>query len=194
MVETSSPDWLGVEAAAHLVGKSISTVRRLLPSIEEKAPEAIRREPIEGKGGQRVLLSRSYLLEHFNLQEPETLEREEKPLEAMGLEVIIQSLERELSAKNRQIDTLLRDGESKNRLLEEAQRQAGELSERLTQFAALNAGLQNRLLALTEKAGERSQDETEEGKGSSPWYYVLVSVLAAVSVCLLLWLLLGWIG
>lgn len=195
MSTTSSPDWLNINEASLLSGKSLSTLRRLLPDIEASGPEHIRREPLEGKGGERILLSRAYILERFNVKEPEPVKEEERALEGMGMAQIVETLERELGAKNRQIEALLRDGESKSRQLEEAQLQAGELSERLTQFAAIIAGLQNRFIALTEKAGERPPVEEErEGKDSSPWYFVFVSVLLAVSVCLLLWLFLGWVG
>jgi len=192
------PDWIDVNEAAVFVGKSASTIRRLLPDIEAAAPEHIRREPMEGRGGERVLLRRAYLLERFNIKEPDEaapIEEEELRPHRGGAAEVVEILERELAAKNRQIETLQRDGESKNRQLEEAQLQAGELTERLTQFAAINAGLQNKLLALTERAGEGSDPPAARPGGesvmSSPWYFVLVAISGALVVGLLLYLVLS---
>lgn len=189
------PEWIDVNEAAVFVGKSASTIRRLLPDIEAAAPEHIRREPMEGRGGERVLLRRAYLLERFNVKEPdEAAPIDEEDSELGGVAGVVALLERELAAKNRQIETMQRDGESKNRQLEEAQIQAGELTERLTQFAAINAGLQNKLLALTERAGESSEPAGRPGGESvmsSPWYFVLVAIVGALVVGLLLYLVLS---
>lgn len=193
MSTTTSPDWLNINEASLLSGKSISTLRRLLPDIEKSGPEHIRREPLEGKGGERILLSRAYILERFNVTEPEPVKEEGRALEGMGAGQFIELLERDLQAKNRQIEALLRDGESKNRQLEEAQLQAGELSERLTQFAAINAGLQNKLLALTERAGESAPPSApiQERAGGVAWYSILIAVILSLCGGLLLWLFLS---
>ena len=194
MSTTTSPDWVNINEASLLSGKSISTLRRLLPDIEASGPEHIRREPIEGKGGERILLSRAYILERFNVKEPEPVKEEERALEGMSPAQIVETLERELAVKNRQIEALLRDGESKNRQLEEAQLQAGELSERLTQFAAIKAGLQNKLLALTERAGESSPHPGApplEGKVAPAWHSIGIAVLLSLIGGLILWLFLS---
>ena len=164
-----------------------------MPDIEKSGPEHIRREPLEGKGGERILLSRAYILERFNVTEPEPIKEEERALEGMGAGQFIELLERDLNAKNRQIEALLRDGESKNRQLEEAQLQAGELSERLTQFAAINAGLQNKLLALSERAGESAPSSApiQERAGVVAWYSIGIAVLLSLIGGLLLWLFLS---
>ena len=142
----------------------------------------------------RVLI-RAYILERFNVTEPEPIKEEERALEGMGAGQFIELLERDLNAKNRQIEALLRDGESKNRQLEEAQLQAGELSERLTQFAAINAGLQNKLLALTERAGESAPHPgappIQESAGGVAWYSILIAVILSLCGGLLLWLFLS---
>ena len=192
------PEWLDVNEAAALAGKSVSTIRRLLPEIEAAAPDSIRREPVEGRGGERVLLSTSYLKERFNISEPEPLEEEGRPDSERGAGVVA-LLERVIVAKDRQIEALQRDGESKSRQLEEAQIQAGELTERLTQFAAINAGLQNKLLAINERAGNpaaASPGTPPAGdKGlTSPAYFVAVAVLASLIIGLLVYIALQWVG
>lgn len=189
------PEWLDVNEAAALAGKSVSTIRRLLPEIEAAAPDSIRREPVEGRGGERVLLSASYLKERFNISEPEPLEEEEGRPDSEGGAGVVALLERVIVAKDRQIEALQRDGESKSRQLEEAQIQAGELTERLTQFAAINAGLQNKLLAINERAGASSDTPPAGDKGlTSPAYFVAVAVLASLIIGLLVYIALQWVG
>lgn len=188
------PVWITVNEAAALVGKSLSTIRRLLPEIEEKAPDAIRREPIEGKGGERVLLSRSYLLERFGVKEPEPPGDEESLPEGSAVAGLVEILERQLNAKDRQIENLQRDAEAKTRQIE-------EVTDSLQKFAAINAGLQNKLLALTEKAGEGREpsptapagvapQERRESVLSSPLYFVALAVAVSLIVGLLLYLVL----
>lgn len=190
---TSPPAWININEASLLSGKSISTLRRLLPEIEQSGPEHIRREPLEGKGGERILLSRVYILQRFNVKEEEPVKEEERALEGMGVSKLVETLERELAVKNKQIEALIRDGESKNRQLEEAQLQAGELSERLTKFAAINAGLQNKLLALTEQAGERAPHHSGHipESGGVAWYSIFIAVILSLISGLSLWLLLA---
>jgi len=73
MSTTTYSDWFNINEASLFSGKSISTLRRLLPDIEASSPEHIRREPIEGKGGERILLSRAYILERFKVSKPEPI-------------------------------------------------------------------------------------------------------------------------
>jgi len=190
MSNQNPPSWIGVNEAAALVGKSVSTVRRLIPEIEAAAPESIRREPVEGKGGEKVLFSREYLLERFRVSEPERPEpgANERREEGKGFPEVVEILERQLVAKDRQIESLQRDAEAKTRQIE-------EVTDSLQKFAAINAGLQNKLLQLTERAGERPAPEpgaSESGAGrlSSPGYFVAVAVGVSLIAMLLLYLLL----
>lgn len=195
MSNQTPPEWIGVNEASLLVGKSLSTIRRLLPEIEATAPASIRREPIEGKGGERVLLSRSYLVQRFGVNEPEPPADEERLPEGIGPAALVEILERQITAKDRQIESLQRDAEAKSRQIDEAQQNAADLAESLRQFAALNAALQNKLLALTEKAGGQapaaSPQESRESVLSSPLYFVAVAVAVSLIVGLLLYLVLS---
>jgi ElaB/YqjD/DUF883 family membrane-anchored ribosome-binding protein len=200
MSNQTPPVWIGVNEASLLVGKSLSTIRRLLPEIEESAPESIRREPIEGKGGERVLLSRSYLVQRFGVKEPEPPGEEESLPEGVGPAALVEILERQINAKDRQIESLQRDAEAKSRQIDEAQQNAADLAESLRQFAALNAGLQNKLMALTEKVAERPEpaapagvapQERRESVLSSPVYFIAVAVAVSLIVGLLLYLVLS---
>ena len=188
--QTPPEPWLTVNDAAALVDRSVSTIRRLLPEVEKEEPDAIKREPIEGKGGEKVLLSRSWLLARFDIEEPAgNQEPQESP-------VLLEILERQLEAKDRQINALQREAEAKSRQIEEAQRAAGELVEKLGQFAALNASLQKQMLLLSEKVGE-APPPSSAGPGAGgpviaePWYFVTVAVLVSLGGGLLLWLVLG---
>lgn len=198
MTNSPPPLWLDVNEAAALVGKSVSTIRRLLPDIEENQPDAIRREPLEGKGGEKVFLFRAYLLERFGGKEPEGLGRPaqtgEEP-EPGGLAALVEILERQLEAKDRQLAALQRDAENRSRQIDEAQRSASDLAESLRQFAALNAALQNKVMALTERAGEHTKQPGEPESGlNGPGYWVAVSVAASLALGVLIWLLLQWLG
>ena len=189
--------WLTVDNAAALVGKSVSTIRRLLPQVEREEPAAIRREPIEGKGGEKVLLSRSWLLSRFDLKEPAGAGGQEP----QGAAAVVEILERQLEAKDKQINALQREAEAKSRQLEEAQRAAGELVEKLGQFAALNATLSQKIMQLSERAGA-TQGGAAPGAGAGadlrpgaaiaePWLWVAVAVLLSLCGGLVLWLVFG---
>lgn len=184
---SNPPSWISVNEAAALVGKSTSTVRRLIPELEAAAPESIRREPVEGKGGEKVLFSREYLLERFRVSEPERREPGAGASESReSFPVVVEILERQLLAKDRQIESLQRDAEAKTRQIE-------EVTDSLQKFAAINAGLQNRLLQLTERAGSQHpapEPGARAGRLSSPWYFVAVAVGVSLIAMLLLYLLL----
>lgn len=198
-MNTQAPEpWLTVDNAAALVGKSVSTIRRLLPQVEREEPAAIRREPIEGKGGEKVLLSRSWLLSRFDLKEPAGVAGGQEP---QGAAAVVEILERQLEAKDKQINALQREAEAKSRQLEEAQRAAGELVEKLVQFAALNATLSQKIMQLSERAGA-PQGGAAPGAGAGadlrpgaaiaePWLWVAVAVLLSLCGGLVLWLVFG---
>lgn len=170
MSKQNAPDWLSVNEAAVFFGKSLSFIRRAIPEIEERAPEQIRREPIPHKGGNKILLNRAYLVQLFGAKEPEPEPPgdEEIPQEpGSAVAGLVEILERQINAKDRQIESLQRDAEAKSRQIDEAQQNAADLAESLRQFAALNAGLQNKLMALTEKVAERPEP-TAPGAVSPP--------------------------
>ncbi len=198
---------MSVNEASVYFGKSLSLIRRAIPEIEKKAPEQIRREPIPHKGGNKVLLNRAYLVQLFGAQEPEPPGDEvaapmgegEGAPQGAGVTALVEILERQINAKDRQIENLQRDAEAKSRQIDEAQQNAADLAESLRQFAALNAGLQNKLMALTEKVAERPEpslagvapQERRESVLSSPVYFVAVAVAASLIVGLLLYLVLS---
>lgn len=208
MSKQTAPDWLSVNEAAVYFGKSLSFIRRAIPELEERAPEQIRREPIPHKGGNKILLNRAYLVQLFGAKEPEPEppgdeERAGANLPAgVDFPSLVGILERQINAKDRQIENLQRDAESKSRQIEQEQQTVAELSERLRDTALLNAGLQNKLLALTEKVAERPEplptapagvapQERRESVLSSPVYFIAVAVAASLIVGLLLYLVLS---
>ena len=193
--QTAPPAWVDVHEAALLVGKSVSTIRRQIPEIEAAAPASIRREPLEGKGGEKVLFERAYLLERYGVRAPEPQEPpgDEAAIEAGGeVRALVELLEHQIAVKDRQIERLQNDSETKSRLLDEAQRAAADLSERLGQTVAINAVLQQRILSLTDRAGGVAPPAAGKGESvlSSPAYFVALSVALALIIGLLLYLLL----
>ena len=175
-------EWIGVNEAANLVGKSLSTIRRLIPGMEKAG--YVRREPETGK----VLFARDHLVEGFGMAGEAT----EPVAEQRDVLSIVEMLERQIVAKDRQIENLQRDGESKSRQMEEAQAQMAQLTESLKQFASLNAALQGKLLTIGERA--------EPGPGARPGstdaqlYFVAVAVVASLVVGLLIYIFLQWVG
>lgn len=170
-------DWVGVEEAAALTGKSISTIRRLIPEAE--AGGQLHRESKSGK----VLFLKSYILKRYGGPgQPEA--------EAVGGGVIAM-LEMQLEAQNRQIAALLREGEIKSRQIEEAQAQAAVMLENLRQAQALNAALQTKILTI----GEGREGATIGGGVlERPAYFVGVAVVLTLICGVLVWLFLQWVG
>jgi len=183
----TSNEWLDVQAAAEYIGKSVSTLRRWIAQIEagDGAGGNIRRQPFTDKGGEKILVHRAFLAQCFGV----TSEQPEAP----DLPGLLSSLEKQLSAKDSQIFALMRDGETKNRLLEQEQQNAANLAERLREMSALNAALHSRLMSLT--AGNPEERAPLGSKlppavGQSPFYFVALSVLLSACAVLLLYLLL----
>lgn len=175
-------EWIGVNEAANLVGKSLSTIRRLIPEMEKNA--YVRREPETGK----VLIDRGHLVERFGVTEGAS-----EQAERGNFAGIIEMLERQIVAKDRQIENLQRDGESKSRQMEEAQLQAAQLAESLKQFAALNAALQSKILGISSQSAE-PLPSAKSGVFSSPIYFILVAVFASLVAGLLVYIFLQWVG
>lgn len=142
-----APEWVDINAAAVLVGKSVSTIRRIIRDGIE--PEHISRQPMQNKGGEKILLRRAYLVQRFGVASPERATEPETDADAGAL---VDMLNRQLEVKDRQIGALQREVEAKSRQIEQAQQAVGELSESLKQFAALTISLQKRLTERTEPA------------------------------------------
>jgi len=173
-------DWVGVDEAAALAGKSLSTIRRLIPEME--AAGQVHRE---GKAG-KVLISRGYITERFSV--PGQVQGE---AEGVGVVAI---LEKQLEAQNRQIAALQREGEAKSRQLEEAQAQAAQMLENLRQAQALNAALQTKILTIGEGKERGNVERSGGGVIEQPAYFVGVAVLLTLICGVLIWLFLHWVG
>ena len=180
--------WLDIHEAAALVGKSVSTIRRLVSSMpEEEAAEHICREPLKDKGGDKILISRAYLVERYEVQESAhgagTDAAGAEPPGGENRASMVHMLERQLEAKDRQIDSI-------SRQLEQEQQTLGDIAESLRQAVAVNTALNNKLLLLTEKAGEYTAGPGADTKTKFPWYFVAVAVGLSLIGVLLLYLLL----
>lgn len=185
MENENNMGWLDVTAAAALVGRSVSTIRRILPDIPETA---IKREPLAGQGGYKVLVDRKWLLDHFGQKEVYHAIQETPGT--------LSAIEKQLEQKDKQIEHLQRDGEAKTRQLETAHQQITELTSNVQQLVAFNAGLQNKMLQLAERVGDRAERPaaTTDGATQRPAYWVAVAVLLSLIAGLLVYLLVQWLG
>lgn len=176
-------DWLNIADAAAAVGRSVATLRRILPTVPA---DHIKREPIPGKGGERILLRRAYLLERYAPHIAPTPDHAAPDADFF---------ERQLSVKDAQIAHLQRDGENKTRQLETAHQHIAELTSNVQQLAAVNAGLQSKMLQLAERVGERADRPTTTGSATqAPAYWVAVAVLLSLIAGLAIYLLMQWLG
>lgn len=180
-------EWMDISEAALLTGKSDSTLRRAIPELERDG--FAKRVPIGSKGGAKVLFSRAYLLQRFGSKEPDRAQADKQAQGGTSVADMVEMLEKQLEAKDRQISALQRDGEAKSRQIEEAQAQAAQIVENLRQAQALNAALQTKILTI----GERSE-VSPNGLEHSQWYFVAVAVLSSLVLGLLVWLVLEWVG
>lgn len=190
-------EWLDVQAAADFVGKSVSTLRRWLRDTEGRdyAAGNIRREPFKDKGGEKILIARAFLVEQFGINEPGQTAAG-GPAASEQAAALVEILERQLNAKDGQIQAFQRESEAKNRQIEQAQQTAADLAERVREMAALNAALQTKILLLTEKTGEQAAPAASPANGresvfSSPAYFVAVAVILSLCFGLALWLFLS---
>lgn len=184
-----NPAWLDVNAAAVFTGKSVSTLRRWIASVEGKdgAGGNIRRQPFQDKGGEKILIARAFLAEQFGIGAPAAPPASET---AAG---VLEILERQIAAKDNQISAMLRDAETRNRVLEQEQHTAAELAERLRELAALNAALQTKILLLSERAGSEQAAPGPAPVRSeySPAFLVAVAVIVSLCAGLLLYLVIA---
>lgn len=169
-------DWIDVDEAAQLSGKSLSTIRRLIPEMEQNGH--LRREPGTGK----VYISRSHLVTRFRIRNDAKIGTQEGGTVAG----IVDILQRQLDAQNAQILALQRDGEAKSRQLEEAQQHAAQLLENLRQATTLNAALQTKILTIG--AGTEAKEPTTSS------YWIAVAVLLSLVCSLVVWLFIQWVG
>lgn len=162
-MENNNGQWLDIVAAAALVNRSPSTLRR---AIQTAPASAIRRTPLQGQGGEKILFSRVWLLSRFPTA-------------------------KNTITQNAPGGTTISSTNDIQRALEQTQLQVLELSERITQLAAINATLSQKLIAMQDtKPVPQPMPQKADGIG----YTVAVAVVAALVACLLLWFLLGWIA
>lgn len=182
-------DWVTILDAAPLVGRSVSSLRRALPTMPA---DRIRRVPIPGKGGERILLHRAYLLERYapHIVPPTANDAPD-----------VDFWERQLSARDATVAHLQRDGENKTRQLETAYQHIADLTSNVQQLAAVNAGLQNKILQLVERVGERPAPPTADRSPApapdgtpAPGYWVALAVLLSLVAGLVVYLLIQWLG
>lgn len=178
--------WITIEEAAKLTGKSTSTIRRAI--TDKKAVPFVKRVPIDGAGGQKIVINRGYIESRYQVKELPSTENEatSTPGETVQLERLINNLEKQVFSLSREVET-------KNRIIDDYSRLASDLTNNVREQVVINATLQNKILTLSEGKKEvqpspGAKAEAEAVTGG--WYWVVVSVCISMIVLLLLYLLL----
>lgn len=168
--------WLSIEQAANLSGKSTTTIRRAVAALSEaETAQHIKRVQVPGAGGNKILISRELITSRWQIHEPSTEQdndtgvREEWPLERL------------VSVLEKQIFSLNRELEAKNRTIDDYSRLAADLTNNVREQTIINGTLQKKILL---SAG--SQDGTQGGTQGGVWYWVAVVLLGAVLFLFLL--------
>ena len=161
--------WLSIEQAANLSGKSTTTIRRAVAALSEaETAQHIKRVQVPGAGGNKILISRELIVERWQITEQynDTGALPEWPLERL------------VSVLEKQIFSLNRELEAKNRTIDDYSRLAADLTNNVREQTIMNATLQSKILSL----GAGSQGATQGGM----WYWVAVVLLGAVLFLFLL--------
>jgi hypothetical protein len=176
--------WLSIEQAANLNGKSTTTIRRAVAALSEaETAQHIKRVQVPGAGGNKILISRELITSRWQIHEPSTEQdndtgvREEWPLERL-----VSVLEKQIFSLNRELDV-------KNRTIEDYSRLAADLTNNVREQTIMNAGLQSKILSLgAGSAGGQAQPQAATQGGM--WYFVTIAVTIALIGAVLLYLFL----
>ncbi len=95
-------NFIGIEEFAKIVNKSTSTIRRSIKNLSEKDKNRfIRRVPVVGSGGEKILLAKAWIDNFAKHEQPnERLENEELN------ENIVEILSKQITIKDGQISDL----------------------------------------------------------------------------------------
>ena len=137
MVKGELKGFLSVKQITEEYNKSLSTIRRLVKTLQEEKPDALRYEELK-TGHQKVYVSIEYLNEYFNVKTSNTYPIDSQMNDLMihskdqvikSMENIIKTLNDELEHKNKQIDSFLQRQYESNVLLKSLQEEKLKLQE-----------------------------------------------------------------
>lgn len=112
-------NWLTIQEAEQITGKSSSTLRRLAKELKAKKSKAIRFEKLK-TGHQKILFDSDYLTTHFNSSVNDSMNSSVNKYDAM-LKEMLDTLKNELEEKNKQIQLLLDRQHEQNVILQTLQ-------------------------------------------------------------------------
>jgi transcriptional antiterminator len=170
--------WVTITEAANISGKSTTTIRRAVASLTKtEKTQYIKRVQIVGAGGEKILISRAFIVSRWTITEPHALSIEQESTNERKSDQLVLSLEKQVFILNREI-------ESKTRIIEDYSRLASDLTNNIREQTILNATLQNKILSL----GAGSKEPPPQANGL---YWLVIFVAIALLFALVLYLLFG---
>lgn len=170
--------WVTITEAANISGKSTTTIRRAVASLTKtEKTQYIKRVQIVGAGGEKILISRAFIVSRWTITEPHALSIEQESTNERKSDQLVLSLEKQVFLLNREI-------ESKTRIIEDYSRLASDLTNNIREQTILNATLQNKILSL----GAGSKEPPPQANGL---YWLVIFVAIALLFALVLYLLFG---
>jgi len=171
--------WVTITEAANISGKSTTTIRRAVASLTKtEKTQYIKRVQIVGAGGEKILISRAFIVSRWTITEPHTLSIEQESTNERKTDQLVLSLEKQVFLLNREI-------ESKTRIIEDYSRLASDLTNNVREQTILNATLQNKILSL----GAGSKEPLPQAN-ISDFHLVVISLIIAFIVAVLLYVVL----
>jgi transcriptional antiterminator len=170
--------WVTITEAANISGKSTTTIRRAVASLTKtEKTQYIKRVQIVGAGGEKILISRAFIVSRWTITEPHALSIEQESTNERKSDQLVLSLEKQVFILNREI-------ESKTLIIEDYSRLASDLTNNIREQTILNATLQNKILSL----GAGSKEPPPQANGL---YWLVIFVAIALLFALVLYLLFG---
>ena len=120
-------NWLTIQEAEQITGKSSSTLRRLAKELKAKKSKAIRFEKLK-TGHQKILFDSDYLTNHFNSSATSSTNSSMNSQDAM-LKEMFDTLKKQLEEKDKQIQLLLDRQHEQNVILQTYQERVKMIEE-----------------------------------------------------------------
>jgi predicted nuclease with TOPRIM domain len=118
-------NWLTIQESSQLVGKSVSTLRRLAKELKSKRSKAIKFQKLK-TGHEQILFDSDYLTTHFNTSVNSSFNSSMNSSDDT-LKLLLDTLKHELDEKNKQIQLLLDRQHEQNVILQTLQERVKQI-------------------------------------------------------------------